>query len=264
MQRSNLYIIVFAAVLTIILGGLLSGTSVVLKPLQDKQVELDTKKKILGAVMDISNIKKPQEILDLYDQRVKSIVVDINGDLMEKDEKGNPLVAEKIDFQKNHKKDVQTRPYPVFMIMKEGSDEVDSYVLPMFGAGLWDWISGFVALDSDLNTVRGVAFDHKSETPGLGARITTPVVQQRYIGKKIFDEQGSLQSVSMVKGENGESLDSHHIDGMSGATLTGKGVNAMLKEYLTYYETFIEKTKEAGKKPEVEEVEEVVTEEQNI
>lgn len=266
MQRSNLYIIIFSAVLTIILGGLLSGTSVVLKPLQDKQVELDTKKKILGAVMDISDIKDSKEILALYKERVTSTVVDINGEPMEKDAKGNPLVAEKIDFGKNHKKDPQTRPYPVFMFMKEGTEEVDSYILPMFGAGLWDWISGFVALDSDLNTVRGVAFDHKSETPGLGARITTSVIQSRYVGKKIFDEQGNIASVSMVKGEKGEPLDDHHVDGMSGATLTGKGVNAMLKQYLTFYAAYIEMVQSGDKAQAVAApVEEAaVTEEQNI
>ncbi|MGL1885835.1 MAG: NADH:ubiquinone reductase (Na(+)-transporting) subunit C [Reichenbachiella sp.] len=258
MQRSNLYIIVFAAVLTIVLGGMLSGTSVVLKPLQDKQVELDTKKKILGAVMDISDIKDVNEILALYKSRVTSTVVDINGEPMPTDAKGNPLLAEKIDFQKNHskfKKDVNSRPYPVFMFMKEGSTEVDAYILPVFGAGLWDWISGFVALDGDLNTVRGVAFDHKSETPGLGARITSDVVKDRYIGKKIFGEDGSLQSVSMVKGEKGEPLDDHHIDGMSGATLTGKGVNAMLTDYLGYYSTFIQKTRAASKQTTAEVIE---------
>lgn len=264
MQRSNLYIVVFSAVLTIVLGGLLSGTSVVLKPLQDKQVELDTKKKILGAVMDISNIKDPNEILKLYEARVTSTIVDINGEPMEKDAKGNVLIAEKIDFQKNHnkyKKDVDSRPYPVFMFMKEGTNEVDAYIFPMFGAGLWDWISGFVAIDSDLNTVRGVAFDHKSETPGLGARITEEAVKARYVGKKIFDAQGNLQSVSMVKGEKGEPLDDHHIDGMSGATLTGKGVNAMLSDYLGYYTTYIKK-QQAGSKQQAAVVEEPATDEE--
>ncbi|MEO9805292.1 MAG: NADH:ubiquinone reductase (Na(+)-transporting) subunit C [Reichenbachiella sp.] len=259
MQRSNLYIVIFSAILTIVLGGLLSGTSVVLKPLQDKQVELDTKKKILGAVMDISNIKDPKEILALYDKRVTSTVVDINGDLMEKDAKGNPLIAEKIDFQKNHnkfKKDVNARPYPVFMYMKEDGSGVDAYIFPMFGAGLWDWISGFIAVDSDLVTVRGVAFDHKSETPGLGARITDTKVRSRYEGKKLFDAGGVLQSVNMVKGEKGLPLDDHHIDGMSGATLTGKGVNAMLKDYFGFYGNFIEKTK-AANQPVAEVVEPV-------
>lgn len=249
MQRSNLYIIVFSAILTIVLGGLLSGTSVVLKPLQDKQVELDTKKKILGAVMDISNIKEPNEILALYEKRVTSTVVDIKGETMEKDAKGNPLMAEKIDFQKNHnkfKKDVASRPYPVFMYMKEDGSGVDAYIFPMFGSGLWDWISGFVAVDADLNTVRGVAFDHKSETPGLGARITEEAVKARFVGKKLYDANGTLQSVSMVKGEKGDPLDEHHIDGLSGATLTGKGLNAMLMDYFSFYNTYIEKVKAAN------------------
>ena len=247
MRQSNTYILVFSAVLTIILGGMLSGANQLLKPFQDKQVELDTKKKILGAVMDISSIKDANEVLALYDKRISSTVLDINGNVKEVDEKGNKLVAEKIDFQKNHKKDVQTRPYPIFMFMNESdASKVDAYIIPMFGAGLWDWISGFVALDADLNTVRGVAFDHKSETPGLGARITTDVVKDRYVGKKIYDAQGKLQSVSMVKGEKGEPLDDHHIDGMSGATLTGKGVNAMLGSYLGYYSKFIEKNRNAS------------------
>ena len=245
MQRSNLYIIVFSAILTIVLGGMLSGTSVVLKPLQDKQVELDTKKKILGAVMDISNIKNPDEILALYAKKVKSTVVDAKGEIMEKDAKGNALIAEKIDFQKNHnkfKKAPLDRPYPVFMFMSEDGSTVEAYVFPVFGAGLWDWISGFVALDADLNTVRGVAYDHKSETPGLGARITDEKVRARYVGKKLFDANGELKSVNMVKGEKGLPLDDHHIDGMSGATLTAKGVNAMLLDYFQYYSTFIQKT----------------------
>lgn len=264
MQRSNLYIVVFSAILTIVLGGLLSGTSVVLKPLQDKQVELDTKKKILGAV-DPSSVegKTPDEILAYYKERVTSTVVDINGEPMETDAKGNKLVAEKIDFQKNHnkfKKDVESRPYPVFMYMKEDGSGVEAYIFPMFGAGLWDWISGFVAIDSDLNTVRGVAFDHKSETPGLGARITDEAVKARFEGKKLYDESGTLQSVSMVKGEKGEPLDDHHIDGLSGATLTGKGLNAMLKDYFGYYGSYIEKTKNS-KEPVAEVVEPAVEEE---
>ncbi|UXX80520.1 NADH:ubiquinone reductase (Na(+)-transporting) subunit C [Reichenbachiella carrageenanivorans] len=236
----------------------MSGTSVVLKPLQDKQIELDTKKKILGAV-DPSSVegKTSDEILAYYKERVTSTVVDINGNPMETDAKGNKLVAEKIDFQKNHnkfKKDVEARPYPVFMYMKADGSGVEAYIFPMFGAGLWDWISGFVAVDSDLNTLKGVAFDHKSETPGLGARITEEAVKSRYIGKKIFGDNGDLLSVNMVKGEKGEPLDDHHIDGMSGATLTGKGVNAMLKDYFGYYSTYIEKTK-ASNQPVAEVVE---------
>ena len=242
MRQSNLYVILFAIGLTVVLGGGLSLASVGLKPLQDKQVELDTKKKILGAVMDISSIEDPNEILRIYDEKVSSMVVDINGNLVETDPKGNPAVAEKVNIQKNYKLDPQERMYPVFMVL-DGEGNPESYIFPTFGAGLWDWISSYVAFGADLNTVKGIAFDHKSETPGLGARITTETVQGRYIGKKIFNDQGELVSISMVKGEGNAGLSDHQVDGMSGATITGKGVNAMLEKYLDWYAAFIQKTK---------------------
>ena len=242
MRQSNLYVILFAVGITVVFGGALSLTSVGLKPLQDKQVEIDTKKKILGAVMDISNITNPNEILRVYKEKVNSMVVDIDGNQIEKDEKGNPIVAEKINIQKNSKLDAENRMYPVFMFSESGSN-IDAYIFPTFGSGLWDWISSYVALESDLNTVKGIAFDHKSETPGLGARITEAKIQQRFVGKEIYNDQGELESITMVKGEGNTGLSEHQVDGMSGATMTAKGVNAMLESYLECYQAFIEKTK---------------------
>ena len=101
-----------------------------------------------------------------------------------------------------------------------------------------------MALDSQLETVIGISFGHKAETPGLGARISDdPIVSERFEGKKIYDTSGKLVSVSMVKGEKGAALDDHHVDGMSGATLTGNGVNKMLLEYLNCYESYFKKVK---------------------
>ncbi len=241
MQRSNLYVILFALGLTVVLGGALSLTSVGLKPLQDKQVELDTKKKILGAVMDISDIEDPNEILRIYDEKVQSIVVDYNGNELSSDPKGNPYVAENVNIQKNSKLDPKERAYPVFMFMTE-NNTVDAYIFPTFGAGLWDWISSYVAFGEDLNTIKGIAFDHKSETPGLGARITEPGVQGRFEGKKIFDGD-QLVSVNVVKGEGNTGLSEYEVDGLSGATMTTKGVNSMLLHYLECYSAFIGKVK---------------------
>lgn len=242
MRQSNLYVILFAVGLTVVFGGALSLASVGLKPLQDKQVELDTKKKILGAVMDISTITDPNEILNMYNERIQSLVVDINGNELTTDSKGNPYVAEKVNIQKNSKLDPQERAYPVFML-KDENGEVEAYVFPTFGSGLWDWISSYVAFGKDLNTVKGIAFDHKGETPGLGARITEAGVQNRFIGKEIFDDQGKLVSIDMVKGEGNTGLSEHQVDGLSGATMTTKGVNVMLTKYLECYSAFIEKTK---------------------
>ena len=215
--------------------------SVSLKPLQDEQLELDAKKKILNAVIDISNIRTDkEEITALYKARVQSFLINSKGEVQTKTSTGDPLVAERINIQKNHKISPEERYFPVFLYKEqEDAASADAYVFPMFGAGLWDWISGYIALDKDLTTVRGIVFDHKSETPGLGARITTEAVKKRYAKKKIFDSSGKLQSVSMIKGEKGEPLDSHHVDGLSGATMTGRGVNTMLREYLKYYLPYI-------------------------
>ena len=243
MQQSNLYIIVFSAVLTIVLGGLLSLTNQGLKPMQQRSIELDTKKKILSSVTDLGK-KKGQEVLDLYKETIESSVYDIEGNIVETDEKGAPIVAENVNIAKNFKLPAEQREYPVFIYHAPGNNEaVEAYILPVFGKGLWGPIYGFVALDTDLNTIKGISLDHDKETPGLGARITGNDVQERYVGKKIFDNSGNLVSVSMLKGENNtsEALDSHHIDGMSGATITGKGVNDMLQNYFGHYQKFIEK-----------------------
>jgi len=237
-QKSNTYIIIFTLIMTIFFGTLLSFTRMKLAPIQKVQVEIDTKRRILGAVMDISSLN-PEEILETYDNRMTSKVLDINGDELLKEDGGN-YVAEEVDVRKNYKIDKDDRLYPVFMYSDNGSS-TDFYIFPMFGNGLWDWISGFIALDKDLNQVVGVAFDHKTETPGLGARISSDEIQDRYKGKKIFNELGDLVSIKMLKKENNINLTFHEVDGMSGATITANGLNDMLKNYLDCYLPFIKK-----------------------
>lgn len=246
MQQSNIYVIVFTAIMTVVVGGVLSFTSQVLAPAQKKSVELDTKSQILSSVMDREKLgqMKPEEVLSMYDSRITSLVVGIDGNQIETDEDGKAIVAEQVNILKNYKKDPENRHYPVFKYMNaENKDKVDAYILPLYGAGLWDKIWGFVALDSDLKTIAGVSFAHKAETPGLGARIATPQIQQRFVGKEIYDDSGNLVSVKMVKGEGNAGLTEHQVDGMSGATITGKGLNAMLENYLNYYQGYLNKTK---------------------
>ena len=250
MQQSNTYVIVFSAILTIVLGGLLSLANQGLKPMQQKSIELDTKKKILSAVTDLKG-QKGNEIIDLYGQTIESIVVDLEGELVEKDEKGADIEAEKVNIAKNFKKAPEDRMYPVFKFHKAGDkDAVEAYIFPVYGKGLWGPIWGFIALETDLNTIKGTSFDHAKETPGLGARITSTEIRNRYNGKKVFDDNGNLISIFMLKSENNptNALDEHHIDGLSGATLTAYGVNDMLENYFKYYLGYINKSKNATKK----------------
>jgi len=229
--------------MTIVIGGILSIASQVLGPAQKKSIELDTKYQILGAVMMID--KKKDDVLSIYNQRIQSFVVDYNGDLIEKDKKGNPIVPEEVNIIKNFKLDKRERELPVFKFMSsKNPDQVEAYILPLYGNGLWNKISGFIALENDLNTIKGVSFGHVQETPGLGARISDSDIQERYKNKTIFDGD-ELVSVKMIKGEKRDPslFGPHEVDGMSGATLTANGVNAMIKDYLDCYKGFIDKTK---------------------
>ncbi len=246
MQQSNAYIITFSIILTVVLGLLLSGTSEVLKPIQKKAEELDTKKQILGAVISAEEIREMQaeEINAYYGKRISSKVVNIEGEEVEEQE-GTPITAENVDVGRNFKRAPEDRLYPVFIYHEEGSeDNVLSYILPVYGNGLWDNIWGFLALKTDLNTIEGITFSHAGETPGLGARITSTDVQERFKEKEIYDESGNLISVKMQKGEGKDySGEPHKVDGLSGATITAEGVNKMLVSYLDYYQAYLEKKK---------------------
>lgn len=241
MRQSNYYVILFSVILTVVLGGLLAATSEGLAPIQKKSVELDTKKQILGAVMTLDG---SEDVIALYDKVIESEVVDYEGNLVEKDDEGKEIVAEDVEIERQFKVSPEERLYPVFKYLgKDGGSEIESYILPVYGNGLWDNIWGFIALNPSGEEIQGAVLAHAGETPGLGARITEDEVQNRYKGKQLYNEQGELVSVKMLKGENNPEsrLDEHHIDGMSGATITGNGVNDMLKNYFEYYKSYFKK-----------------------
>ena len=239
MQRSNAYIIVFTAIMTIVIGGLLSFTNQVLKPAQTRSIELDTKQQILLAVIEL---KKEDDALAIYDSLIQSLVVDFAGGEIETDEKGAPIRADQVNVLRNFKRPVEERQYPVYKFVDpQNGGAVEAYIFPVYGNGLWNNIFGYVALEADLNTIKGTSFGHVQETPGLGARISDKEIQNRFVGKKIFDESDNLVSVAMLKGEIGDPsrFGDHEVDGLSGATLTAKGVNAMLLQYFQGYEAYI-------------------------
>ncbi len=238
MQQSNLYIIIFSSVLTVVLGGLLAFAAVSLRPEQQRQEDMFKKKSILNSVMEIG---PEDDILKIYGENIKSIVVDINGKEITESE-GVALVAEDVPVGKEYKKDAKDRLYPVFEI-KGSNGEAEAYILPIYGNGLWDRIYGYLALEKDCNTIKGVVFDHIGETPGLGARITEKGFQQRFIGKTIFDDNGRLVGVTVLKGESTNPTDPHQVDGLSGATITAKGVEAMIFAYMENYQGFFRKVK---------------------
>lgn len=236
MQQSRFYILMYAAGLTIVCGGLLGITSIGLKDRQMANVELERKENILSTVMTVN---PDDDIQKLYSEKVNAFVINFKGDKVEGADPAS------IDVGVEYKKAKEDRLLPVYEFV-DASGSTEFVVLPVYGYGLWNSIWGFIALKADMNTVQGVKFQHLGETPGLGARITEPELQARFKDKTVFDGQ-ELASILMQKGEGYDySSEQHKVDGMSGATLTGKGVNNMLLEYFECYKNYLLQNKKTN------------------
>ena len=143
---------------------------------------------------------------------------------------------------KEKKKPEADRILPLFTF-DSGSEKF--YIVSVRGSGLWDEIWGSIALESDFNTLAGAAFDHKGETPGLGAEIKdNPSFRQKFAGKKLYDD-GEYVSITIVKGAI--TKPNYQVDAISGATVTSVGVAEMLQRGIKYYEPYFNKLK--GEKP---------------
>jgi Na+-transporting NADH:ubiquinone oxidoreductase subunit C len=123
------------------------------------------------------------------------------------------------------------------IFLHKPDQEVKAYVIPISGNGLWGLMKGYLALEPDLTTIKGVRFVEHVETPGLGAEAEKPWFTNNYIGKKILDEGGKLRPIKVAKGKAGAD---DEVDGISGATLTGKGITQFMEKDLQAYEPFFQ------------------------
>lgn len=219
--NSNIYTIIYASVMVVIVAFLLAFVSSSLRDRQNKNVELDTKKQILAAL----NVRDVKDVDGEYD---KYVVSDM---LMAED---GSLSENKENFSTSYEKEAKERArLHVFVAEVNGERK---YVFPVYGAGLWGGIWGYVALNSDKNTVYGVYFSHAGETPGLGAEIATTNFQSQFHGKKTLD-RGNV-AIGVVKNGKVENAD-FQVDGISGGTITSEGVSNMLKDCLNKYKNFL-------------------------
>lgn len=221
--NSNSYTIIYAAVMVVIVAFMLAFVSSSLRDRQNRNIEFDTKKQILSAL----NVRNVEDVENTYKKYVKQDM------LMQAD---GTLTENQDGFSTAYEKEVKTnKRFHVFVAEKDGDTK---YVFPVYGTGLWGAIWGYVALNSDKNTVYGVYFSHASETPGLGAEIATEHFQTLFSGKKAVDNgQIVLGVVKNGKVENPEC----QVDGISGGTITSDGVNLMLKNCLSNYKNFLTK-----------------------
>ena len=222
-RNSNLYTFIFAIVMVIVVASALAFTATTLKPLQAENVRKEKMQSILSTIgVNVSR----DEAGNLFTDYVKQEVA-LNADGTENTE----VDAFGIDLMKETKKPAGEQAFPLYIAEKEGKTY---YVVPLWGAGLWKEIWGYVALDEDKNTIIGASFDHAGETPGLGAEINQSWYEDQYVGKTIFDENGDFVSVNALKG-GADPNNMHAVDAISGGTITSEGVNKMLDERLNNY-----------------------------
>ncbi|HOI26423.1 MAG: Na(+)-translocating NADH-quinone reductase subunit C [Paludibacteraceae bacterium] len=217
--NSNSYTIIYASIMVVVVAFLLAFVSSSLKEKQDKNVELDKMKQILNA-LNIRDVQNPEAE---YQKYVKADQI-LNAQGAVVSENGGFKIASK---------DIKADNLPLYVCDVDGARK---YVFPVYGAGLWGPIWGYVCLNEDKNTVYGVYFSHESETPGLGAEIDSEKFQRQFSNKHVVnDGEVELGVVKNGKVENPE----FQVDGISGGTITSKGVDAMLKNCLSEYNAFL-------------------------
>jgi Na+-transporting NADH:ubiquinone oxidoreductase subunit C len=229
--NSNKYTYLFATVMVVVVAVLLSGLFLVLKPYQEANIELEKRQNILKS---IGIVVERSEAAEAFDQYIKQSLVVKNGEIVSDD----AMQAFNIDMAKAIQVAPEEREVPLYIAEKDGEN---FYIIPMRGKGLWGPIWGYIAMLSDGNTVAGATFDHKGETPGLGAEISNASFQQQFDGKTIMSD-GQFVSITVIK--PGKTVNpSHEVDGISGGTITSNGLSDMLADcFIPYVGYFKQKT----------------------
>ncbi len=224
--------LIVAFALCLVCSVLVSTASVVLRPLQVRNQELDRKANILG----VAGLLRPGQSIDELFQQVEPKVVDLaTGEYV------GSIDAALYDQRlaaKDPDRSIEIPPgrdiagirrrakYATAYLVEDG-DKTKNLILPIHGAGLYSVLYGFLALESDGNTVFGLQYYEQGETPGLGGEVNNPNWRSKWEGKRLFDDEGTLQ-IEVIKGASGD----FQVDALSGATLTSRGVTNMLHYWL--------------------------------
>ncbi len=228
---------VVAIVLAAACSLLVSGAAIGLRSMQEANKVRDRKKNILI----VAGLYDAKAAVEKSFQQIEPRVVDLaTGEYAAEDQfdpetfdqraaAKDPNLSVTIPSEKDLAGIGRREKYSLVYLVKK-DDKLDQVILPVDGKGLWSTLYGFLALDGDLNTVKGITFYEHAETPGLGGEIDNPTWKAKWVGKKVFDDKGGVQLV-VVKGVADESSP-HQVDGLSGATLTANGVTNLVQYWL--------------------------------
>jgi Na+-transporting NADH:ubiquinone oxidoreductase subunit C len=242
----NSYTMLFAVIMVVVVGSLLAGFSSGLRPMIDANERYEKQQNILYA-MGVNNNEGSNDVAFISTDAVEGEFTKyitkqfvIEGDKVVEDDKAY-LMDVKKEATKAKNADY-TRKLPLFVGTKDGKE---IYVAPVRGKGLWDAIWGFIAMDKNM-TIQGVYFDHKGETPGLGAEIKQRFFMDDFVGES-FLKDGKFGSIIVAKGNNdpkNTDKSDQQVDALAGATITGDGLSAMLKKDIKMYVPYFKSLKQ--------------------
>ncbi|MDE6693463.1 MAG: NADH:ubiquinone reductase (Na(+)-transporting) subunit C [Muribaculaceae bacterium] len=228
-KQSNTYTIIYIIVLVVVVGAALALTSMSLKERQTANANADKMRQILASV---KITPAEGQVIDDYNKYiVESFLVNADGQRIDGD-------AFNVNMKEAVKQPADKRQLPVFECKL--ADGAVKYIIPAYGAGLWGPIWGYLSVDSDGSTVYGAYFSHEGETPGLGANIAEPAFYGQFNSSLHLLKDGRMVPIEVVKkGMKPTNENADYVDGVSGGTITSKGVGAMLDNCLTPYEAFL-------------------------
>jgi Na+-transporting NADH:ubiquinone oxidoreductase subunit C len=231
--------IIVTVLLCIVCSVIVSAAAVLLRPAQVANKSLDFKRNILSA----AGLLEPGKDVDaIFNERVVTRVVDLKTgkftdavDPVSYDQRRaskDPSLSTNLSADEDIAKISRREDYSVVYLIQDENEQLQKIILPVKGYGLWSTLYGFLALEADANTVVGLVFYEHAETPGLGGEVDNPVWKAKWVGKEVYDE-GDV-AISIIKGSVDPSSSNavHQVDGLSGATLTSRGVHNLLHFWL--------------------------------
>lgn len=243
--------------LSLVCSIVVSTAAVSLRPLQQKNAVLDVQRNILSVA---GLLEEGTNVTEAYQQFIEPKLVNLEtGEFVEQSEAGvapaeykqraaakDPSQSIKLSGDQDKAKIIRRANIATIYLVKDASDNTEKLILPVHGNGLWSMMYAFVAVETDGNTVSGITYYEQGETPGLGGEVENPNWRAQFVGKKLFDENNK-PAIRVVKG-GAPAGDLYGVDGLSGATLTGNGVQNTFDFWLgdMGFGPFLTKVREGG------------------
>ena len=235
------YIVKFAAAICVVCSVVVATSAVILKPKQVANKIIDRQKKVLvvANLMEEKEGLTDEEIRERYTKSIKTKIINLSTGEYAKDVDGSTFDQRKASKKPETSKAAPANLAKVMRIPNHGmvyhvvkNNQVEMLIIPIEGYGLWSTLYGFLALSGDTKTIRGITFYEHLETPGLGGEVDNPRWKALWDGRLAFDENWDIK-IQVIKGVAGSaSEDPFHVDGLSGASITSRGVTNMLSFWL--------------------------------